>query len=524
MRHLLVHIALALPLAAAAADTLDYTVRQGDTLIGISRTFLIQPTEWPQIARLNRLPDANLILPGQTLRLPLTLLHKVDAPAELRAVRGDVRVDGAAPVLPMRVGGGARIVTGVDSSALLVLADGTEVRLPPQTEAVLGEQTQYPMAEAFANALRVIQGGIEVLATKVRRAKPLEVTTPTAVIGVRGTRYRVAHEGASRTEVLEGLVAAAVPQVPETPVAAGQGARLLPGQKPHPVALEPAPNLSALPPLVESPLVRFALPGETLPLRAQVAADAKFEQVVRDVRAAAGQPLRFDGLPDGEWFLRVRRVGAQDLEGLDGVHAFRLHARPEPPAVLGPRGKAGVGAITLTWAQNVAAQGYRLQVARDAAFTQLLHEKAGLQGGAATVTLADPGAIYWRLASQDGRIGDGPWGETQALELRADPTPPRGGLSADGHSLELGWDAQPHARQEAQLAKDKDFKDLVANATLDEGNWAAPRPELPGTYYFRYRSVEADGYVSPWSSTLLIELPRDWSGLWWFVPVLLLGL
>ena len=43
-----------------------------------------------------------------------------------------------------------------------------------------------------------------------------------------------------------------------------------------------------------------------------------------------------------------------------------------------------------------------------------------------------------------------------------------------------------------------------------------------GRYYFRYRSVEPDGYVSPYSESLMIDVPRDWSMLLLLLPVLLL--
>ena len=45
-------------------------------------------------------------------------------------------------------------------------------------------------------------------------------------------------------------------------------------------------------------------------------------------------------------------------------------------------------------------------------------------------------------------------------------------------------------------------------------------PSRSGTYFFRYRSVEPDGFTSPYSSTLSIEVPRDWSFLWILLPLI----
>jgi len=47
-------------------------------------------------------------------------------------------------------------------------------------------------------------------------------------------------------------------------------------------------------------------------------------------------------------------------------------------------------------------------------------------------------------------------------------------------------------------------------------------PSRGGRYYFRYRSVESDGYVSPYSETLLIDVPRDWSPAGLLLPLVLL--
>src|SRR5438309_6347066 len=64
-------VAAALPLAlpctpAHAADEamLEFTVIQRDTLIHLSRTVLVSPRAWREVARINKLPDPNLILPG----------------------------------------------------------------------------------------------------------------------------------------------------------------------------------------------------------------------------------------------------------------------------------------------------------------------------------------------------------------------------------------------------------------------------------------------------------------------------
>ena len=53
--------------------------------------------------------------------------------------------------------------------------------------------------------------------------------------------------------------------------------------------------------------------------------------------------------------------------------------------------------------------------------------------------------------------------------------------------------------------------------------WSVASPG-PGRYYFRYRSIEPDAYVTPFSDKLVIDVPRDLTGLWWLVPFVAFGL
>lgn len=534
----------ATPAAAPGETMLDYTVVPGDTMIGRGNSLLRSPSDWREVARINHLPDPNRIRPGQVLRIPQRMLRSTPVPARLVSAEGDVRVEGAAATAGTAVAPGQRLAAATASSAVLQLGDGSRVKLTPGSEAMLAEHRRFdlkPNATAgdgsgdsvFASSMRLLRGGVEVLATKVLRAKPLEVETPTAVIGVRGTEYRVhlddaagtASDTATGTEVLDGRVRADLAQsAAGADVAAGQGARLKPGQPPVVAALAPAPDLAAVPTRFERPVLRFKLPGETLGLRVQVAADAAFDRIVRDERFAPGAEVRIAGLDDGAWQLRVRRVDAQGIEGFDARREITLKARPEPPAALAPtpRAKLPVGPVALAWAENTEASAYRVEVARDAAFAQVVQRFDDLPRAQAEATLAEPGVYQWRLASVRAGGDRGPWGDAQTFELRPLPTPPEGGLTGDGSQLALSWGGRPEDRQQVELARDAGFQDVVARDTLAESRWTLPTPSRSGEYFFRYRAVEPDGFTTPWSSTLRIEVPRDWRFLWLLLPAVLL--
>lgn len=541
----------------AAEDTVPLVIQPGDTLWHLSNEVLAGPEAWREVARLNRLPNAGQIRAGQQLQVPLRLLREQPVDARLAVVQGAVTLDGRPAAAGDLVRAGQSLATAADASAVVELADGSRLRVQPGTEATLAQSARVAARSSaltptpsptptsadaqtstdgyFAGTMRLVRGSLEVLATKLRRAKPLEVQSPTAVIGVRGTEYRVHHgdDLGTRAEVLEGRVRAepVAAQATGVDLNAGFGAAIAAaGVAPRVVPLPPAPALDTLPAVVERPVVRLEVPGEPSALRVQVALDAGFERVVSDQRVAAGTPVRITGLADGDWFLRVRRIQADGVEGLNSSQRFTLAAQPEPPAPRAPRagGQVGVGRVSFRWAENLQAQHYHLQVARDEAFTDLVVDLPQVTGDAAELTLDQPGHLFWRVASvrppEGNRRQRGPWTDVQALTVRAAPPAATSGLSPDGSRLELRWSGRPEDRHQVELSTDPQFGgSATMRAELTAPSWSVDKPAQPGTYYFRYRSVEADGFVTPYSSTLKLEIERDTRSLWLLgVPLLFL--
>jgi hypothetical protein len=84
-----------------------------------------------------------------------------------------------------------------------------------------------------------------------------------------------------------------------------------------------------------------------------------------------------------------------------------------------------VGAVDFTWTRNTEAARYHLQVARDAAFQDIVAQQDDLRDTGSTVTLDSAGTYHWRLASERADGDRGPWGDGQRFELRPCPSRPR---------------------------------------------------------------------------------------------------
>ncbi len=332
---------------------ISYTVKTGDNLGILAGDLLADPRKWPELARLNGLKNPNLILPGQVLDVPRSLLNfdkqpKLAAGGTLQSASGTVTVNGSPAQAGSSVPEGAQVQTAVGSSAVLKLADGSTVQLMPRSLAQVISSHAYAMKDPassisttwFSGAIRLVEGVIDVAADKLaRRIAPMNVTTPTSNVGIRGTQFRVAYEDpasrSSRTEVLEGKVRADNPaQAAGADVAGGFGAAIKPTEREiKVVALLPALPESALPAQVQRSragnlaLWQVGTLNGAAGYRAELASDAGFAQIITDAKSSS-PALDISAAPNGTYFARVRGFDAAGIEGFNAVRQIQIADAP----------------------------------------------------------------------------------------------------------------------------------------------------------------------------------------------------
>ena len=494
-----------------------YRAKTGDTLIGLGKTLLAKPNDWPQVQRLNKIADPRRIPTGSLIRIPLRLLKGEARNGRIEQAVGDARIVAPGGSTPARAGDpiaeGARVETTGDGYVTVRLADGSLLRIQSASQAVLEQSREYPQGGFFSSAWRLLSGRVEALVTELTGGEPrFEVRTPQSTLGVRGTEFRVATDqqrAETRGEVLAGTVE--VGSSASSPTRVGAGFATIVDASGHataPIALLPAPDLSALPALHERLLVRFDVPAVqgAKAYRAQVARDREFQSVVAESLTPTGA-LRFADLPDQDWFMRVRAVDERGIEGRDAVFTFRLKARPEPPiqSAPPPRSKARALGVEFVWTRNPDATAYDFQLGRDADFAAPVQERRAIVDTRLALEGLAPGTYYWRLASIRSASDRGPWGDPATFTLGALPGAPASTI--DAASVRFSWAGEPGQTFEFQLARDNGFNDVVTSRTLTEPELVLPKP-APGTYYLRYRAVDADGFVGPFTSPQQIELAR----------------
>lgn len=511
------------------------TVQDGDTLISIGQRYLQNPASWSVIAKLNNVPNPRRLQPGSTLRIPVPLLKRQVALAEVIRIKGDAAarsLDGGAQTL-LAVGSTLRerdqISTRPNSNLTLKFVDGSRLLVLERSRVTLETLRTYGSNEVADTRVRLEQGQLDTQVNKLKGpAARYQITTPTMVLGVRGTNFRVAtsEQGdASRSEVTEGLVAANGAGQ-EVALPAGFGTLTRAGQPPAtPRRLLPAPVM----PAASTRHGRLPLTFEWSPVdgatgyHTQVFADEDFDQLLIDSQTNQPHAIIND-LPDGRYLLRVRAIDPDGLEGLNAISDFTVKARPLPPVLSQPA--AGdmprEGEVEFRWHTAAEASAYVFQLSPQADFRDQAITLGSLRRPSVRLSL-QAGNYYWRVASLRDGTDQGPFSDARQLTLAATPAKPQLTTpTLDSKHLHARWSAaaEPGQQYQVQLASDSAFTKLLVDRINDQPELVLDRPAA-GTYYLRVKTIDKDGHAGPFASVEQVTVPQPRQTPWWLLLIAL---
>ena len=522
---------LLLPTIAAAQEPVwRYTVRPGDNIWDLSRRYLANWRNWTQIQELNGIVQPRRIPPGTRLSIPLRLLRLETASAILVEASGDLTLLRAGDAIGVAEGDtlelGDKLLTSEQSSAVIRFADGSEVVMGSEAELLLDRLNQYRGTGMVDTRLRLERGRLETVVQPARGdGSHFEIWTPPAVSSVRGTDLRVGLDATatqSATEVLTGTVAVAANATARR-VPAGFGTITQAGEPPEPPRpLLPAPELETLPQRLERLPLRLPMPE--LPgaasFRLTLALDESFTPPLLDEIVDAGQSARLE-LPDGVYAARLRGIEADGLEGLDRDWELEIFARPAPPVPIRPEreGRLRDPLPQFGWSEPLDAESYRFELSTDPDFAAPpVAEETLTEVAFRPASPLPVGSYFWRLATIDATGRQGPFGDVQDFEvLEPPPDPTIDDLESERGQVRIRLtELAPGQQVRFQIARDSGFEELLSEQTSDEPVLTVPGL-LPGDYWFRAQIIEADGYVSEFSTPQRITVPAV---SWW--PWLLL--
>jgi hypothetical protein len=513
-----------------------YTVVDGDNLWDFSEKYLDSVLRFDQLRKMNSIKNPKRLQPGTWLRVPMKWIRSNAVPANLDDFDGQVqliRADGSKisqlkPGFQIQLGDTLR--TGPRSSAAIRFADTTTLTLHSHSEMRFDHLTAHGETGMVDSRLNLLQGRMQ---TKVRPSvgpgSRFEIYTPSAISAVRGTHYRVSvtdSGSGSNIEVLEGKVEVSGAEKQRL-VPAGFGTRIEKGKAPTaPVELLPAPEFQQIPEVVRYIDWRLQWEGidGALNYRIEVSRDREMAVLLWD-QLSDQITLPLPELADGRYWVRVRGVDANGLEGNSRIASVLLDTQPQPPLSLNPPDSTVVRGATaeLEWTRSDTADNYLLEIATDKGFEQIVQRVGDLQATRFRAEgITEPGVYYWRVSSILNKES-GPPGVVRSWQLKPDLEAVESNIDSTDEKVTASWrEADTAQRYQVQMALDADFNNIELDEFTTESQISFDH-QHGQVRYLRVRALDTDGYTGPWGSAQYIEPPAD-QGIW-AVPVLfILGL
>lgn len=205
-------------------------------------------------------------------------------------------------------------------------------------------------------------------------------------------------------------------------------------------------------------------------------------------------------LPGGEYLWSVRAVKDGVYGPPSEVTAFTLRTTLDRPAMVSPSdGSVHINSVpTLRWSSVRDALGYRLQVARDNGFADLLADvRLDVTSYRPAFVMEDEAVYSWRVSAYHGEAWSA-WSVTRQFShdyFLAAPVPsaPASGSTVDGSRVNLSWSAVDGAGgYRVEVSASEDFTAKVAGAEVAEPWCVLPSAlESGASYFWRVQAISS---------------------------------
>lgn len=386
-------------------DAIVYTVRKGDTLIALARSWMLREADWQQVRKINRVSDPHRLAVAKQLILPVRLLKFRPASATVAAFRGDVQAAslGGPPGLVatgQTLGEGARVTTGPASSLSLALTDGSVITLPSNSAMRISRLRKLLITDSIDYEFALDNGAVRSRVSPFRnRHDRFRLRNPIAVSAVRGTDFRNHFDedlGKARAELIEGgLAITASASTQETALQAQFGAIIGAAGSIDVEQLLPPPVLLAGGAMQRAPTLAFSVNdvAGAQGYRLLIARDSGFVDIVEDI-ASATPGFAVPALPNGNYFARFTAIARSGLEGMPGTFAFKRRL-----ATATQGAQASNDGYVFRWVgTGDGVRRYRFQLKMQDNPVYIVDE-AGLSGSSIILSDLAPGRYMWRVGT-----------------------------------------------------------------------------------------------------------------------------
>jgi len=506
------------------------TVVEGDTLNGICGAYLIDPANWPQIVALNRLPNPDLIFPGQKINIPVEFIGGFEDEGAVTVVAGEAvrREKNKSEWVSLKLGdvvhSGDHLKTGNDGGIVVSFASGNSLQMMSGAELTVLVTKKIGEMNVFQRVLLAAGKVITRVREVTGRSSRFEVKTPSAVAAARGTVFRVGLDEAAttRTETLEGRIGVEAQAVMEI-VPEGEGTIVRKDeapQKPRPL-LSPPALLDSLAGDLFPPLsFRFSKVEGAVGYRVFLSRDVEAREIVRQVLISPDETAEFAGdIRDGKYFLIAQSIDADGLEG-PGSEPSPLRVGilgPLEPTAPVEGAILAAGAVDILWPDAPRTGWYHLQIAEDADFLRLVVDRTDLAAASFRTPVLAPGFYWLRASAVLGEGRESAFSAPRRFQLVALPEAPV--LSdPDIHGRAVRFSCRnmgPGIVYRFQLAREGDFQNTIEELLSPKPEISFIKPSVPGVYHARVAAISPSGAEGPFSRVRTFRI--DKGGLFQFI-------
>jgi LysM repeat protein len=304
MKRLIVVVVTVVGLSVAYGGVV--VVKRGDTLWDLCGKYLGDHLKWPEIARLNKMKNPHLIYPGDRIEfpdLPKVFKGKVES-GEVIKVFGDVKIGRRKARAGQKITSCIKVVTGSNSRAELLFAEGDLLQIMPETVLSLeGREEEWFL-------VKVIKGRVFFAKTE----KGVKVITEKGVLKLKGQAMVEYKDGVMKSSVFEGEGS-----IEDVRISAGFGNRVnIYGTSTKPTQLLAPPTLISLKKRARTGNMKPELAWTSISGASkyivEIAKEPSFVEVVFD-GISFKETVSSDALKEGKYWWRVAGI---DKEGLYG--------------------------------------------------------------------------------------------------------------------------------------------------------------------------------------------------------------
>src|SRR5690554_1845552 len=358
-----------------------YTLKAGESFTEVASDLLIKSYSAGRLLQYNAIENAAMLGEGDRIRIPLSWLKRQPDPARVTSVSGSVQlisgIDGRKKPLAkdalIRVGDEVLSAAG---AATIALADGSEVRISPNSRLIFNRLTQYGKSGMVDTRLRLDRGEVHT------RVKPVieggarfEIETPSAVAAVRGTAFSL-HAGPEGThlQVTEGVVDFGSPkQIQRIPAGYSATVASNNGNKLSIRKMPPAPELNPLPPVLSqlpAELTWTSSPASTYRLDIFETESGRWIES----REVSGNRFDISRLDNGQYEIHLAAFDQQGMTGMPSILPIEVDLQARTAKLLAPENGGSVNddMPEFRWELKGENEVARVEIAEDEAFRDLV--------------------------------------------------------------------------------------------------------------------------------------------------------